>query len=407
MRYYLAIIAVLTTLMAKGQSFEEHFKDSTLRIDYIFAGNDQSQQIYVDELSVSKRWYGRRQHLSELPLKGHGSITITDPSSGDTIYCHSFSTLFQEWLYTEEAKQRPKAFENVLLIPYPKHVITVIVELRDFHNRTIAQLRHTIDPHDILIKPLHQKSNYVTLQQAYDTTKCIRVAFVAEGYKNNQMEQYLQDCQSATEALFRHEPFKHLRSRFHVIAVMTPSQDSDVSQPGENRWFDTALHSHFDTFYISRYLTTLHIKNLHDLLACLPYEQIIILANTSHYGGGGIYNLYNLSYTKGSNFLPVIVHEFGHSFGGLGDEYLYGDSDPMYFSDTEPWEPNLTTTNSYPVKWQALIDSGKASVIEGGGYLSKGVWRGSENCRMRTNEYPDFCPVCQDALTKLINFYTE
>ena len=133
MRYYLAIIAVLTTLMAKGQSFEEHFKDSTLRIDYIFAGNDQSQQIYVDELSVSKRWYGRRQHLSELPLKGHGSITITDPSRGDTIYRHSFSTLFQEWLYTEEAKQRPKAFENVLLIPYPKHVITVIVELRDFH----------------------------------------------------------------------------------------------------------------------------------------------------------------------------------------------------------------------------------------------------------------------------------
>ena len=393
--------------MAGGQSFEKHFRDSTLRMDYIFAGDNHSQQIYIDEMSVSKRWYGRRQHLSELPLKGHGSITVTDPSSGDTIYCQSFSTLFQEWLYTDEAKQRPRAFENVLLIPYPKHTVTVSIELRDFHDQTIARLRHDIEPRDILIKPLRQKSDYVTLQKAQDILRCIRIAFVAEGYKSSEMAQYLQDCQSATEALFRHEPFKHLRNRFNIIAAMTPSKDSDVSQPGENRWYDTALSSHFDTFYMPRYLTTLHIKSLHDLLACLPYEQIIILANTSHYGGGGIYNLYNLCYTKGTHFLPVVVHEFGHAFGGLGDEYPYSDGDPMYFPDTEPWEPNLTTSNHYPVKWQALIDAGKASVVEGGGYLEKGVWRGAENCRMRTNEYPDFCPVCQDALTKLIHFYTE
>ena len=100
------------------------------------------------------------------------------------------------------------------------------------------------------------------------------------------------------------------------------------------------------------------------------------------------------------------LHEFGHSFGGLGDEYPYGDEDPMYFADTEPWEPNLTTTTRKPVKWQNLIDEGKVGLVEGGGYLSQGVWRGQEDCRMRTNEYPEFCPVCQQALTKLIDFYT-
>ena len=129
--------------------------------------------------------------------------------------------------------------------------------------------------------------------------------------------------------------------------------------------------------------------------------------NTEHYGGGGIYNSYNLSYTGGKQFLPVVVHEFGHSFGGLGDEYAYGNDDPMYFADTEPWEPNLTTKATAFIKWDNLIKEGKAGLIEGGGYLEKGVWRGCENCRMRTNEEPDFCPVCQQALTDLINFYTK
>ena len=122
---------------------------------------------------------------------------------------------------------------------------------------------------------------------------------------------------------------------------------------------------------------------------------------------GGIYNSYNLSYTGGKQFEPVVVHEFGHSFGGLGDEYPYGNDDPMYFSDTEPWEPNLTTKHDFSGKWQTHIDEGRASLIEGGGYLAKGVWRGQENCRMRTNDEPDFCPVCQQALRRLINFYTE
>ena len=103
----------------------------------------------------------------------------------------------------------------------------------------------------------------------------------------------------------------------------------------------------------------------------------------------------------------IMVHEFGHSFSGLGDEYAYGNDDPMYFADTEPWEPNLTTKAHFIGKWENLVAEGKAGFIEGGGYLEKGVWRGFENCRMRTNEEPEFCPVCQQALKKLIDFYSE
>jgi hypothetical protein len=103
----------------------------------------------------------------------------------------------------------------------------------------------------------------------------------------------------------------------------------------------------------------------------------------------------------------VVVHEFGHSFGGLADEYPYGDDDPMYFADTEPWEPNLTTKHDFNGKWEQLVKEGRAGLVEGGGCLSKGVWRGFDNCRMRTNEEPEFCLVCKEALIRLIDFYTK
>lgn len=408
MKKYLLLLMTLFSLSVQAQDFEKFFSDSTLRLDYIFAGDVNQQYIYVDQLSKSHRWYGRRHRLAELPLAGNGQITVFDKMTGIVIYRHSFSTLFQEWLATDEAKHTKKSFENVFLIPYPQQPVRIKVELGDYHDKVTAELVHEVDPRDILIRQLQRKKEapYITLQQAADTTCCIHIAYVAEGYTAEQMDQYLDDCHVAMEALFEHEPFKTLRNRFNVIALCSPSHDSDVSQPGKGIWRNTALASHFDTFYMTRYLTTLHLKQLHDWLAGTPYEHIIVLANTAHYGGGGIYNSYNLSYTRGNHFRPVVVHEFGHSFGGLGDEYPYGDSDPMYFADTEPWEPNLTTTTKKPAKWQNLIDAGKAGLIEGGGYLSKGVWRGQENCRMRTNEYPDFCPVCQQALTKLINFYT-
>lgn len=405
---YHTLVVFMSTVGCYAQTdFATHFSDSTLRLDYIFAGDAIHQSIFLDELCSSPRWYGRKQQLEKLPLQGNGQLTVTDPQTGDTLYRHSFSTLFQEWLATSEAKHTQKAFENVFLVPFPKHPVIVNVKLTNYHNRVMATMSHEVSPNDILIRKLQQKTPYVTLQQAADTNRCIHIAYVAEGYTPDQLEQYLQDCRDAMESLFQHEPFTSMRSRFNIVALLSTSHDTNVSQPSKGIWLDTALGSHFDTFYSERYLTTLHLKRLHDVLACTPYEHIIILANTEHYGGGGIYNSYNLSYTRGKHFKPVVVHEFGHSFGGLGDEYPYGDDDPMYFADTEPWEPNLTTHTDYPAKWQNLIDGGKASLVEGGGYLSHGVWRAQEDCRMRTNEYPVFCPVCQQALQQLIDFYTR
>lgn len=410
MKKYLIITALLAfNIIIFAQQFEDYFEDRTLRLDYTFAGCDVMHNIYVDELVSLPHWYGRRHRLAELPLKGNGQITVRSKIDSVVIYRHAFSTLFQEWLATDEAKNTQKSFENVFLVPFPKAPVEIKVELFDNHNMVVNSLTHTVNPKDILIRKAGERdiTPYDVLHHANDTSHCIHIAFVAEGYTEDEMDHYLRDCQKAIGSLFNHEPFKSLQDRFQIIALKSVSQESGTSEPSRGIWKNTVLGSHFDTFYSDRYLTTLHLKRLHDVLAGTPYEHVIILVNTEHYGGGGIYNSYNLSYTGGSQFLPVVVHEFGHSFGGLGDEYTYGNDDPIYFDDTEPWETNLTTKATAFIKWENLIKAGKAGLIEGGGYQEKGVWRGCENCRMRTNEEPEFCAVCKQALKELIDFYTE
>lgn len=396
---------------AAAQDFNTYFVDKTLRIDYSFSGNVTEQHIAVDELKQSPRWYGKRKRLAELPMEGNGQITVKDHKTGDTIYRNSFSTLFQEWLSYPEAETTSKAFENVFLVPMPKDTVDITVDLRNNRREVVASLTHQVVPSDILIRHIGERNvtPYETLLQAKDTTKCIHIAFIAEGYQQHGMPTFINDAKIAIEALFAHEPFKSMKERFNIVAVKSPSIDSGTSEPGNGIWKHTALSSHFDTFYSDRYLTTLNLKDLHNLLAGTPYEHIIVLVNTEKYGGGGILNSYNLSMTHHPKYRPVVVHEFGHSFAGLADEYAYETEDiPMYPHDIEPWEKNITTKVDFHGKWEDMIGKdSKAGLYEGAGYSPKGVYRAYPDCRMRTNENPEFCDVCKRILQNVIDFYTK
>lgn len=396
---------------AAAQDFNTYFTDRTLRIDYNFSGNAKEQHIAVDELKLSPRWYGKRKRLAELPMEGNGQITVKDHKSGTTIYRNSFSTLFQEWLSYPEAETASKAFENVFLVPMPKDTVDITIDLRNNRREVVASLTHQVVPSDILIRHIGERNvtPYETLLQAKDTTKCIHIAFLAEGYQQHEMPTFINDAKIAIEALFAHEPFKSMKERFNIVAVKSPSIDSGTSEPGNGIWKQTALSSHFDTFYSDRYLTTLNLKDLHDLLAGTPYEHIIVLVNTEKYGGGGILNSYNLSMTHHPKYRPVVVHEFGHSFAGLADEYAYETEDiPMYPHDIEPWEKNITTKVDFHDKWEDMIGKdSKAGLYEGAGYSLKGVYRAYPDCRMRTNENPEFCDVCKRILQNVIDFYTK
>lgn len=426
-RAYVVLLLLLSYVSgALSQDFNTHFENRTLRLDYTFSGNANELRIYVDELCVMPGWHGKRSRLGEVPVEGNGQITVRSHATGEVLYRNSFSTLFQEWLSYDEAKTNSKSFENVFLVPMPKDTVDITVDLRNNRRQVMASLTHTVNPKDILIRHIGERdvTPYVTLQQAEDTAKCIHVAFVAEGYKAEEMQTYLNDAREAVDALFAHEPFKSAKSRFNIIAVESPSVESGTSEPSKGVWKNTALRSHFDTFYSDRYLTTLSLKTLHNWLAGTPYEHIIILVNTDKYGGGGILNSYVLSMTHHEKFRPVVVHEFGHSFCGLGDEYAYeSEAIPMYPHDVEPWEPNLTTLVDFSGKWENLIKKGtpvptplskdpntiksRVGVFEGAGYSLKGVYRGVQDCRMRTNETPEFCAVCRQALKRLIDFYTK
>lgn len=420
----LLLISLCMAMTAFAQNFNDYFADKTLRLDYIFTGNAAKQEICVDEICSLPSWAGRKHHLAELPIEGNGQLVVKDLQSGQIIYKTSFSSLFQEWLETDEAQQTVKGFENTFLIPYPLRPAEVEITLFDMRRNVQASLKHVINPDDILIhrKGLSHITPHKYLLQSGSAEQCIDVAILAEGYTPDEMETFYQDAAIACESLFAHEPFKSMKSCFNIVAVASPSQDSGVSIPRLGEWKHTAFSSHFSTFYSDRYLTTSRVKSIHDALAGIPYEHIIILANTEEYGGGGIYNSYTLTTAHHPQFRPVVVHEFGHSFAGLGDEYFYDDDvmSGMYPLDIEPWEQNLTTRVDFASKWEDMLapntpiptpsDKSKhypVGVYEGGGYSSKGVYRPADDCRMRTNSYPTFCPVCQRAIKRMIDFYTK
>ena len=419
--FLLCLIAVSST---RAQVFADHFADKTLRVDYIFNGNASGQAICLDGLSALPTWAGRKHHLAELPLQGNGQIIMRNAASGKTIYTTSFSSLFQEWLETDEARNVTKGFENTFLLPYPLQPVEIEITLLDPRCNVRASMKHIVHPNDVLIE---QKGNSHITPHKYllhndSPEKCIDVAILAEGYTLQEMQTFYEDADIACKSIFDHEPFKSMKKRFNVVAVASPSTDSGVSVPRLNEWKHTAFGSHFSTFYSDRYLTTSRVKAIHDALAGIPYEHIIILANTEEYGGGGIYNSYTLTTAHHPMFRPVVVHEFGHSFGGLADEYFY-DNDVMtdtYPLDKEPWEQNISTQVDFAAKWKDMLSENTpvptpaevsenypTGVYEGGGYSAKGIFRPAENCRMRTNEYPAFCPVCQRALRRIIEFYTE
>ena len=433
----LVAMALLGTVAASAQNFDDYFEDKTLRLDYIVAGDSVNQSIYFEQAYSTPTWAGRKTRLAEKFLNGNGQVTVYEHGTDKVLYVNTFSTLFQEWQLTAEAKHLRKAFESSFIVPFPKQKVDVAITLTDTHQKVTTELRHTVDPTDILIRPLGENGiPYKYIVKSGNTAECIDLAIVAEGYRQDQMDKFYKDAQRAADAIFEREPFKSLKPQFNVVAVAAPSLDEGPSIPHDGKWTTTLANSHYDTFYSKRYLTTSKIHRIYDALSNVPFEQIIVLINAETYGGGGIYNQVTLSTADHPTLKKVLVHEFGHGYAGLGDEYSTDEYDPMYPSDTEPWEPNLTTLKDFQSKWADMMPKGvkiptplaklpnnkniknekeqkqlndavfKIGVFEGAGNQSKGCYRPAQVCRMRINEVDDFCPVCQRAIKRITDFYT-
>ncbi len=404
--------------------------DYTLRLDYIFSGDATHTEISLAKMGRLEGWWGRTVNMDNLLLRGNGQIILRDSATSQVLYCTSFSTLFSEWQCTPEALHTRKAFENVYLVPMPQATAYVTVNILDKRDSITASMTHIVHPDDILIRPVASpytldKCRYV--HKGGDSKEAIDIAIVGEGYTKEEMEVFYRDAKETADQILSYEPFKGKADKLNFIAVPVESKESGVSIPLKGEWKQTAFSSHFSTFYSDRYLTTLHLFDLHDALASVPYEHIIILANTDNYGGGGILNSYVLTAAHNPWAMPVVVHEFGHSFAGLADEYFYDDGTDQYDLHTEPWEPNITTLVNFDSKWKDLVEKSgivtkadqrlpayrtlvesdyKVGIYEGGGYLSEGIYRPYPTCRMKDNTYPLFCPVCQRAISRMIDYQT-
>ncbi len=420
---FLAFFMTISFGCVAKSDFEQFFSSKTLRIDYMLAGNSGVTKAYVVRLKEEPIWGGSTQNMIDTLGLGMFKIEMIEKKSGTLIFSKGFCTLFEEWQTTEESKTMNRSFQQSNCLPFPKVRVDVMVSKRSKLNQWIEILKVEIDPESVDInKDKVAQLEVRDIIKSGNPNNCVDLVFLAEGYTADEMEQFYADAALFTNKLFEVEPFKINQSKFNVKAIGTISNESGTDDPNKKIWKNTCFNSSFNTFHTDRYLETFDVFNIYNAASLVAYDQIVVLVNTSKYGGGGVYNHFSVVAAKNSSSKTVFVHEFGHAFGGLGDEYYTSEVAYSDYIDlkTEPWEPNLTTLVNFELKWKDMVDKSTpvptpdqqkyesvVGAFEGGGYTAKGVYRPKLDCRMKSNASPAFCPVCSRAIQRVIKQLTH
>lgn len=424
MKKILLLLTLLITLCSNGQNvFNTWFTDKSLRIDYYLAGNHETVRVYPAGMRQEPFWAGTTEKLIDPFNYGNLKYELQDPETGILLFSRGYCTLFQEWQTTAEAKKMERSFFESARVPFPVKKVRFILSKRERSGLFTPIYETIINPDDYYItreKPVDVNVSLIHGSGEYRNN--LDFTFIAEGYTVNQIEKFRSDVKRMAETLFTEPPYNLFRDRINIWAVEAVSAEPGTDIPGEKIYVNTALNSSFYTFGIARYLTTLDLKSVYDYAGAAPYDNIIILINSNRYGGGGMYNYYSGT-TVDHPLSPIVfLHELGHGFAGLGDEYYTSDVayEEFYPLDVEPWEPNLTTLVNFEAKWKKMISPGipvptpnsasyrgLTGLFEGGGYMAKGIYRPAFDCRMKGNGPDGFCEVCRKAITEMIEFYLE
>jgi hypothetical protein len=413
---------LIISVQAKCQiQFDNYFTGKVLRVDFMLAGNSHQTIVYPLGMKEEPLWGGSRINTIDPFNYGNFRYEVYDDSSDILIYSKGFCSLYQEWQTTEEAKTIARGFYEVATMPFPKKKIKLVIRERKREGSLTSLYETKIDPADYFIrkeKPFNVHTSEI--HTGGDPETSVDVAFIAEGYRADEIKKFHEDVQLMTNALLSEQPFINYADRFNIWAVDAISQDSGTDVPGEGIYVNTALNSSFYTFGLDRYLTTQDIKSVNDYAASVPHDVIVVLINSARYGGGGVYNYYSGT-TAGNNLSQIVfIHEFGHGFAGLADEYYSSTVayDEFYPLNVEPWEPNITTLVNVGPKWKKDLAAGipvptpaeekyqnATGVFEGGGYSAKGIYRPEMECRMKSNGPKGYCTVCRNAIQRMIEFY--
>lgn len=423
MKNLLTILLSLVSVAVFAQ-FDKYFENRTMRVDYYHAGDSKNDYYYIDEVIAEPYWGGSLVNLIDDTNFGKYLVKVLDKASGTLIYSRSYSTLFGEWQTVDEARTVQKSFSESVVFPYPKAAVTVVFCTKAFETgKYVEKYRYDINPDDVcLIK--HDNRNKYPVYEVHkggDANRMVDIVIVPDGYTAAQMSQFKKDCEKFKNEFFKYEPYTSHKNDFNIHAVLAPSQESGVDEPCKGIWKNTIVSCSYWSLGSERYLMTTDNKTLRDVAANAPYDQIYILVNSTKYGGGGIFNWYCTGVNSNKMAGKIIVHEFGHGFAGLGDEYVGGSEyNDFYNLKLEPADPNVTTLVDFASKWKDMVEQGtpvptpatseyndKVGVYEGAGYLRKGLYRPMQDCLMNHFGCDAFCPVCQRAIVKMIEFYCK
>ncbi len=405
-------------------NFDQYFAPGMLRIDYTMAGDDKSETIYLEKMKKDPVWGGPTRTLIDPFDAGTYRYSAYDSATGMLIYSRGFCNLFQEWQGTPEAKKIKRSFQQCATMPFPKNAIRFEIDKRNYSDGKFSQIFSTyINPNDYFIyRDTPVSYPFVKFHDSGDPARAVDIAFIAEGYTQAEMSKFLEDAKRIGNYFLSVTPYNDYAGRINMYAIEAPSPQSGVDIPGTGTYVSTNIHSTFYTFDMDRYLTCSETWAVYDIAANVPYDAIFILVNSKRYGGGGFFNHMGEGTVDNPLSNIVAIHEFGHAFAGLADEYYTSEvtySD-FYHLKVEPWEPNITTNVNFSSKWKSLVQPGTpiptpreekykdvVGMFEGGGYCAKGIYSPMEDCRMKSNEAPGFCPVCRDRIRKMIEFYCD
>ncbi|HHT03330.1 MAG TPA: peptidase M64 [Bacteroidales bacterium] len=422
MKRFFLYILFLFPLFANSQiiDFSSYFTDKTLNILCYHSGRFAMEYYEIEEIYATNNWAGTKTKLLDNTNIGAHRIEVYAANTKNLIYSRNYCSLFEEWQTTPEAKKSCGNFEEVIRIPLPKEDIDILFFSRDSLGKWYKVEKKTIEVANINIKETNLKTdNFYPLHIASkDLNKKLDIVIVPAGYTKADSLQMIEDLKLFTKHFFSKPPFSNSQDKINIRGVSYFSEQSGI--PGLDKAINpnTFLGVQYNIFDSPRYIMTPKLFNLHEILMDVPYEQIIIMCNSSVYGGGGIFNFYATSYVNRENGF-VLIHEFGHSFGGLGDEYSETDIDIEGASQKiEPWQKNVTSLVDFSKKWEDMLDKttpiptptttdfkDKVGVFEGAAYVSKGLYRPFQDCLMRSDK--PFCPVCTREINKMIDFYTE
>jgi hypothetical protein len=400
-------------------------------------------------------------------LRGKYAFEVVEQDTGTRLWSRSFSSIYGEWETTAEARAMHRTIHESLRFPAPAKPFRIVLKKRGIHNRFETIWETALDPEDYLV---HQESaayhgDVVAIELNGDPAHKVDLLLLGDGFTGQEHERFLDRARELTEVFFSASPFRERRSDFNVWALAPAAARSGVSRPSTGVYRDSPFGATYDAFRSERYVLTYDNREWRRIASSAPYDFVEILTNSDTYGGGGIYGLYSTAAANSEWADYLFVHEFGHHFAGLADEY-YTSSVAYEAPDsiTEPYEPNVTALlDPAKLKWRHLVTPGttlptpwpkeafeehslayqarrehmraenvpesqmnklfrdnqefveglfskaenrdRIGAFEGANYQSKGFYRSEMNCIMFTRA-TDFCRVCADAIEQVIDEYT-